>query len=125
VFSQIGKRRQLGKYQCLFNSHYREKKGKAAQPTIAIVDSQSCKNTSTCIAEVGVDGGKRIKGRKRFYVVDTLGCLLKSFVVAANHYDGVIAAQRWQVLGRSNIRRADALGRNVCRRFNICSSYEH
>ena len=82
---------------------YREKKGKMAQPTVAIIDSQSCKNTSTCIAEVGVDGGKLIKGRKRFYVVDTLGCLLESFVVAANRYDGVIAAQRWQVFGRSNI----------------------
>ncbi len=54
-----------------------------------------------------MDGGKRIKGRKRFYIVDTLGCLLESFVVAANHYDGVITAQRWQVFGRSNLLLAN------------------
>jgi len=82
---------------------YREKKDKEAQPTVAIIDSQSSKNSSTCIEEVGIDGGKLIKGRKQFYVVDTLGCLLDSFVVAANNYVGVKAAKRWETFGKDNI----------------------
>ena len=55
---------------------------------VAIIDSQSSKNSTTCIENVGIDGGKLIKGRKRFYIVDTfLGNLLDSFVVCANCYD--------------------------------------
>ncbi|MEK6479947.1 hypothetical protein WJR50_20560 [Catalinimonas sp. 4WD22] len=36
-------------------------------------------------------------------MVDTLGCLLESFVVAANCYDGVTAAKRWESFGEDNI----------------------
>ena len=72
---------------CL-TTDYREKQGKKSQPTVAIVDSQSAKNSATCGKDVGVDGGKLVKGRKRFYIVDTMGNLLDSFVVAANSHDG-------------------------------------
>ena len=82
---------------------YREKEGKAAQPTVAIVDSQSCKNSSSCTTSVGLDGGKLVKGRKRFFIVDTLGNLLDSFVVAANSYDGTTAARYWEVASCHNI----------------------
>ena len=82
---------------------YREKQGKAAQPTVAIIDSQRSKNSSSSTEEIGIDGGKFIKGRKRFFVVDTLGCLLESFVVPANRYDGVTAAKRWESFGEDNI----------------------
>lgn len=82
---------------------YREKKGKKAQPTLAIIDSQSVKNSSTCTQSVGIDGGKLIKGRKRFYIVDTLGNLLESFVVAANCYDGTTATDYWSALSAENI----------------------
>ena len=40
---------------------------KSFQPTTVIIDSQSIKNSSTCTEQVGIDGGKLIKGRKRFY----------------------------------------------------------
>jgi putative transposase len=70
-------------------------KDKNFQPTVAIIDSQSVKNSSTCTEEVGIDGGKLVKGRKRFYVTDTLGNTLDSFVVSANHYDGTTAAKHW------------------------------
>nr|WKN38645.1 transposase [Tunicatimonas sp. TK19036] len=82
---------------------YRIKQGKNAQPTLAIIDSQSIRNSSTCTASVGIDGGKCTKGRKRFFIADTLGCLLDSFVVAANRYDGVTAAQRWACFEKDNI----------------------
>lgn len=47
---------------------------------------------------MGFDGGKQIKGRKRLFVIDTLGNLLASMVVAANLHDGAIATTYWAVL---------------------------
>ena len=41
---------------------------------------------------VGYDGGKKIKGRKRHIVVDTLGLLLAVVVTAANLDDGTYAS---------------------------------
>ena len=60
------------------------------------------KNTATSTARVGYDAGKRIKGRKRFFLVDTLGNLLASCVVAASGHDGATAAQVWDMLALSN-----------------------
>ena len=87
--------------QCL-TVDYREKRGREAQPTVAIIDSQSVKNSSTCGAEIGFDGGKKVKGRKRFFIVDTLGNLLDSFVCPANFHDGTTAARLWETLTFSN-----------------------
>jgi putative transposase len=70
------------------------------QPTVAIIDSQSVKNSASCTAEVGIDGGKPVKGRKRFYLTDTLGNLLDSFVVPANSYDRTTSAKRWNTACR-------------------------
>ena len=81
---------------------YREKAGKRAQPSVATIDSQSVSNGPCCTRQVGFDGGKGVKGRKRFYIVDTLGNLLDSFVVAANRYDGTTAAGGWGGLALHN-----------------------
>jgi len=75
---------------------------KNAQPTAAILDSQSVKNAATSTVRVGYDAGKRIKGRKRFFLVDTLGNLLASCVVAANCHDGATAARLWDALALGN-----------------------
>ncbi|WP_052733108.1 transposase [Hymenobacter terrenus] len=75
---------------------------KKAQPTAVILDSQSVKNTATSTRSVGYDARKRIKGRKRFFLVDTLGNLLASCVVAASCHDGTTAAQVWDALALSN-----------------------
>ena len=71
---------------------------KNAHPTVAILDSQSVKNTASSTAHVGYDAGKRSKGRKRFFLVDTAGNLLASCVVAAHCYDGATAARVWDAL---------------------------
>ena len=60
------------------------------------------KNTATSTRHVGYDAGKRIKGRKRFFLVDTLGNLLASCVVAANCHDGTTAAKSWDALALGN-----------------------
>jgi putative transposase len=41
--------------------------------------------------ESGFDGGKKIKGRKRHIVVDTIGCVIQVVVHAAHIYDGKAA----------------------------------
>jgi len=61
----------------------REAEGKQSQPTAAILDSQSVKSAGHG-GEVGYDAGKRIKGRKRHLVVDTLGLVLGVVVTPAD-----------------------------------------
>jgi putative transposase len=49
---------------------------KEPEPTAAVIDSQSVKNTETAGAG-GFDGNKKINGIKRHIVVDTCGLLMK------------------------------------------------
>ena len=60
--------------------------GKEATPNYAIIDSQSVKTTSKS-EQRGFDGGKKVKGRKRHILVDTIGNLLGVVVHAANIHD--------------------------------------
>jgi transposase len=53
-------------------------------PSEAIIDSQSIKSAAMVSQSVGYDAGKKIKGRKRFMTVDTLGLVLRVLVTAAN-----------------------------------------
>jgi putative transposase len=64
----------------------RQREGREATPSAAIVDAQSVK-TTLVKGKRGFDAGKRVKGRKRHIVVDTLGLLLLVLVTAANVQD--------------------------------------
>ena len=64
-------------------AHVRTKAGKRAQPTAAILDSQSVKSAPHG-GKVGYDAAKRIKGRKRHLLVDTLGLVLGILVTPAD-----------------------------------------
>ena len=57
--------------------------GKRSRPTAAILDSQSIKSDPHGGA-VGYDAGKKIKGRKRHLLVDTLGLVLGIQVTPAS-----------------------------------------
>ena len=61
----------------------RVKKGKQSSPSLGLVDSQSVK-TASLTTEKGLDGNKKVTGRKRFILTDTLGLLMGVLIVAAN-----------------------------------------
>lgn len=61
----------------------RKKIGKQVSPSVGILDSQSIKTASVTL-EKGYDGGKKVQGRKRFIVTDTLGYLLAIIICPAN-----------------------------------------
>lgn len=61
----------------------RRTEGKRSRPTAAVLDSQSVKSANHS-GEVGYDAAKRIKGRKRHLLVDTLGLVLGAAVTAAS-----------------------------------------
>ncbi|MET8624605.1 IS5 family transposase [Kitasatospora sp. NPDC004669] len=66
----------------------REKEGRAPEPTACVIDAQSVKTAPSVPAETqGIDAGKKIVGRKRSIVVDTLGLLLLVMVTAASVSD--------------------------------------
>ena len=66
----------------------RAAEGRDREPTAGIIDSQSVKGADTVgRASRGYDAGKKVNGRKRFIVTDTLGLLLVVLVCAADVQD--------------------------------------
>jgi len=64
----------------------RQKRERSEEPTAGVIDTQSVKTTEAG-GERGFDAFKRINGRKRHIVVDTVGNLLDVVVHAANIQD--------------------------------------
>jgi transposase len=65
-----------------------EEERRNPDPSAGIVDSQSVKGADTVSAQTrGYDAGKKINGRKRHIVVDTIGLLLVVMVTAASVQD--------------------------------------
>ena len=60
-------------------------------PSVVCIDSQTIKIVPFISEETGIDGNKKIKGRKRHVLTDTLGLVIAVIVTAANVADVNIA----------------------------------
>lgn len=86
----------------------RQKAGRDLDPRVACIDSQSVK-TAGGGEEVGTDGGKKVRGRKRHIVVDTMGLLLAVVVTAANVDDARAAQELFAQLPSSHFARLEVV----------------
>ncbi|ONH30383.1 IS5 family transposase [Pseudofrankia asymbiotica] len=87
----------------------RAAEGREPEPTACILDTQTVKtSTDVPLASQGIDAGKKIVGRKRGVVTDTLGLLLAVTVTAAHLSDNALgirlldqAKNTWQSLSKT------------------------
>ncbi|MFF3215598.1 IS5 family transposase [Streptomyces sp. NPDC002886] len=74
----------------LLRRQVRRQEGREEEPTACVIDSQSIKtSTNVPAGEQGIDAGKKIVGRKRSIVIDTVGLLLHVLVTAASVQDSI------------------------------------
>ncbi|MFI2736673.1 IS5 family transposase [Streptomyces sp. NPDC018711] len=74
----------------LLRRQVRRQEGREEEPTACVIDSHSIKTSvNVPTSEQGIDAGKKIVGRKRSIVIDTVGLLLGVLVTAASVQDSI------------------------------------
>jgi transposase len=85
-----------------FVEQERVRQGRDAHATAGAIDSQSTKIGTLINQDVGIDGNKKVNGRKRNIVVDTLGLPLAIYVCAANIADGNAGIELLPILEKTS-----------------------
>ena len=71
----------------VLHSLIRKQAGRQESPSLGIIDSRSVKTSHHVDSKRGIDGNKKVKGRKEHIVVDTLGLPLAVAIHEANLHD--------------------------------------
>jgi putative transposase len=79
------------KFTDALRTKVRVAEGREPSPSAVCIDSQSVKTTEVGGDDRGYDGAKKLSGRKRHLLVDTLGLLVAVLVTSAALDDGVAA----------------------------------
>jgi putative transposase len=104
-YFRLWKRHQLWEQiHTHLREHLRQVELRKRHATAGILDSQSVKSTE-CSQERGYDAGKKVNGRKRHVLVDTLGLILLVVVLPAHIQDRDAARQLLEKYFGRNARR--------------------
>lgn len=88
-FNKWKKDETVSKINQFLNEMDREKSGSKALPSLLNADSQSVKLTPMIFEDRGIDGNKKVNGRKRHILVDTGGRIWAAHCHAANIADSI------------------------------------
>ena len=100
--------RHLGPHPDLLRVRLRKAAGREPRPASA-ASTASRSRPPAAGSEVGTDGGKKVRGRKRHIVVDTLGLLLAVVVTAANVDDAKAAQQLFAQMPSKDFHRLEVV----------------
>jgi putative transposase len=111
TYDYFGAWKKNGTWQSMMDAlrrQLRQEVGREPEPLKAAIDSQTVKG-SEAGGPRGYDGGKKINGRKRHLVVDTMGLLLVVLVTSANADDGTTAPEVLKRLSNKHTSRLDEI----------------